>query len=297
MNHTRERFEYILTRAFFAALRLCPAPAIYGICRGFALFFYALGTSRRRITLKNLGLAFPEMCLTEHKKIARSSYDHFGRCAAVSVMILAGKIKRADLLKMVDGSDLQKLLDVEADNERGILCLTGHFGNFELLAHYTGMQLKRDSYVVARQGSNKLIDDRIVTPLRESFGNKVIYKKRALPRAAIALKNGNNLGLLIDIKSNPRQGVPVTFFGQKTNAIKSSAYLQIKLNPPVIPVTMAHVGHNRYKLIVGEQIHWTDNGKSKDEQIAELTQIHQTALEKLIRQYPEQWLWMHDRWK
>ena len=297
MHPIREHSEYFLTKGLFAILRFCPAPIIYCICRGLAALFYALISSRRRITFKNLRLALPELSDAERKKIARASYAHFGRCMAESVMIMAGKIKHDELAEMVDGSEMQKIIDLEKENELGILLLSGHFGNFELLGHYTGMQLTKPTHVVARKGTNKLIDDRIVTPLRESFGNKIVYKDRALPKVARAIKSGEHAGLLIDIKSNSAQGVPITFFGQQTYALKSSAYLQIKLNPPVIPFTMVHVGRNRYKIITGEPIHWTDNGKPKEEQIAELTQIHQTAFENLIRQYPEQWLWMHDRWK
>lgn len=297
MHPFRERSEYLLTKGLFTLLRGCPAPIIYGVCDGLAAAFHRLAKSRRQITLKNLGIAFPELSDEERAKMARDSYAHFGRCMAESVMIQAGKIKHDDLVAMVDGYDIQMMLDIEAANERGILFITGHLGNFELLAHYAGSQLKRTAHVVARKGSNKMIDDRIVTPLRESFGNKVIYKKRALPKVARALKAGEHVGLLIDIKSNPGQGVPVNFFGRETYALKSSAYLQMKLQPPVVPVTLVHIGKHRYKIVTGDPIHWEDNGKSKDEQIAELTQIHQDAFEKLIRQYPEQWLWMHDRWK
>ena len=297
MHPIREHTEYYLARAFFTLLRFCPAIMIYGVCRALAALFYASCLSRRRITLKNLQLAYPEQNDNDRRKMARAAYDHFGRSMAESVMILAGKLTKKDILDMVDDGDLPALLELEEKSEKGILFITGHLGNFELLAHYTGLQLKRQAHAVARQGTNQLIDERIVTPLRESFGNKVIYKKRALPHVAKALKKGEHVGLLIDIKSNPRQGVPVQFFNLKSYAIKSSAYLQIKLGVPVIPICMVRTGAKQYKLVTGEPVHWNDNGKTKDEQIAELTQIHQAALEDLIRPYPEQWFWMHDRWR
>ncbi|MFC1467977.1 lysophospholipid acyltransferase family protein [Verrucomicrobiota bacterium] len=297
MHPIREQFEYVLAKGFFTLLRYCPAAITYGFCRLLAFLFYALCSSRRKITLKNLQIAFPEHTPNERKQMAWAAYDNFGRFIAESVMIMAGKLTKEDLLAMIDDSELEKLLNMEQASDKGILFITGHLGNFELLAHYTGIQLKRTAHVVARKGTNKLIDDRIVTPLRESFGNTVIYKSRALPRVARALKKGEHVGLLIDIKSNPSQGVPVTFFGQETYAIKSSAYLQIKLDAPVIPITMARIASGKYKLVTGEQVHWTNDGKSEEEQVAELTQIHQAALENLIRQYPDQWFWMHDRWK
>ena len=297
MNPVREKIEYILTRGYFLFLRCCPAPIIYGTCNVFASLFYRLGIKRRRITLQNLQLALPEKPQEEREQIARAAYRHFGRMIAESAMVLAGKIKREKLLAMVDGEQMQKLLDLEAGTEKGILFITGHLGNFELLAHYTGMLFKRQGHVVARRGSNRLIDDRIVTPMRESFGNRVVYKNRALPRIARALKTGDHAGLLIDIKTNAREGVQVQFFGKETFGIKSSAYLQIKLNPLVVPMTMVRAESGRYRLVVSDPVVWSDNGQPIEDQIAELTQNHQNALEELIRRYPEQWLWMHNRWK
>jgi len=296
MNPVRENAEYLLTKGFFTLLRFCPAPLIYGLCRLVAILFYALAAKRRKITLRNLTIAFPDRPAKEKVKIARKAYDHFGQMIAESAMVLSGKINRDKLIEMVDGGEMPRLLELEKNSDKGILAITGHLGNFELMSHYTGTQSVRQGNVVARKGTNKLIDDRIVTPMRESFGNHVIYKHRALPNVARALKRGEHVGLLIDIKSNAKEGVPVTFFGKETVAIKSSAYLQIKLNPLVVPIAMIRTAPRRYKLVAGDPIAWSDNGKPLEEQIAELTQIHQAALEKLIRETPEQWLWMHNRW-
>jgi KDO2-lipid IV(A) lauroyltransferase len=297
MNPIREKTEYFLTKGFFGLLKLLPAAVIHSVCRSAALLFYRVGSSRRRITMKNLGIAFPDLSEAEQKQIARSTYIHFGRLLAESAMVLAGKITRDDLDDMVDGEALPKLKEIEQNSPMGTLAITGHLGNFELLSHYTGSHMERQSRVVARRGSNRLIDDRLVTPMRESFGNGVIFKERALPHVSRSLKRGEHVGLLIDIKSSRAQGVPVTFFDRQTYAIKSSAYLQIKLGVQVVPVAMVHTGGGKYRLVAGELIPWEDNGKPVEEQIAELTQIHQSALEKLIRKYPDQWLWMHNRWK
>ena len=297
MNPLREKIEYGLTKGFFFILRCCPDAVIYGACRGFARLFYLLGTGRRRITLKNLELAFAEKPPKERRRMARAAYDHFGQMIAESSMVLAGKINREKLISMVDGRAIEPLLELERRTDKAFLAITGHLGNFELMSHYTGTQSVRQSHVVARRGNNRLIDDRIVTPMRQSFGNRVIYKSRALPQVVRALKRGENVGLLVDIKSNRREGVPVQFFGKETIALKSSAYLQVKLDIMVVPIAMVRIGPHEYKMITAPIIEWNDNGKPVEEQIAELTQIHQSALEKLIRQYPEQWLWMHNRWR
>lgn len=297
MNPIREKTEYFLTKGLLAILRHCPATVIYGICRSFSAVVYAAATKRRRITMKNLALAYPELSLKEHRRIARQAYDHFGQMLAESAMVLSGKISREGLKNLVIESDLPKLQALEASTEKGILLITGHLGNFELLAHYTGCQMKKSGTVIFRQGTNRLIDDRIVTPLRQSFGNKVIYKSRALPQIVRTLKKGNHVGMLIDIKTNARDGVPAVFFGKETLCMKSSAYLQVKLNVPVVAGAMVRIAPKKYKLVVLDPILWEDDGRPVDEQVADLTQKHHAAIETLIRQHPEQWLWMHDRWK
>ena len=247
--------------------------------------------------MANLQIAFPEKTEKERIQIARAAYTNFGRMIAESAMILAGKINREKLLEIVDGEQMQKLLELEASTDKGILFITGHLGNFELLAHYTGMLFKRQGHVVARRGNNRLIDEKIVTPMRESFGNQVVHKSRALPRIARALKSGGHAGLLIDIKTNSREGTPIRFFGKETYGIKSSAYLQVKLNPLVVPMTMVRTAPGRCKLVVSDPVEWIDDGRPADEQINDLTQLHHSALENLIRDYPEQWFWMHNRWR
>ncbi|HKL20256.1 MAG TPA: hypothetical protein VJ904_00535 [Tichowtungia sp.] len=297
MNPVREKAEYFLVKGFFSVLRYCPATLIYGACRTVAAVYQLLAVSRRRITMKNLRLAYPERSAKEHRRIARKAYDHFGQLIAESTMVLSGKITRGDLDDLVDSSDLPKLQALEENTEKGILFITGHLGNFELLAHYTGCHMKKPGTVIFRKGSNRLIDDRIVTPLRQSFGNKVIYKSRALPLVVRTLKQGNHVGMLIDIKTNRQQGVPAVFFNKQTLAMKSSAYLQIKLGIPVVAVSMVRIAPKKYKLVALDPIRWEDDGRSVDEQVADLTQLHHSAIETLIRQHPEQWLWMHDRWK
>jgi len=229
MNPLREKIEYVLAKGYFAFLRICPAPIIYRTCRVMAALFYGLGAGRRRITLSNLELAFPEKTRRERVKIARAAYDHFGQMIAESAMVLAGKIDREQLIRMVDGREMQKLLELEKNTEVGILAITGHLGNFELMSHYTGTQSIRQGHVVARKGTK----------------NRVIYKSRALPQVVRALRKGEHVGLLIDIKSGSKEGVPVTFFGKETYAIKSSAFLQIKLGVPVVPITADRVGRQR----------------------------------------------------
>jgi KDO2-lipid IV(A) lauroyltransferase len=112
-----------------------------------------------------------------------------------------------------------------------------------------------------------------------------------------ALKRGEAVAFLIDQKIGKKEGVPVQFFGREVLAVASCAVLQMRFNPLVVSLFLMKTGRRKYKLLIGDPIEWTDDGTSKEEQIQKLTQIHQSSIEEIIRAYPDQWFWMHNRFK
>ena len=151
-------------------------------------------------------------------------------------------------------------------------------------------------HVIARKANNQLLEDRIVRPLRERFGVKVFYKKNALMRIMKAINKGEICGLLIDQKLGKSEGISVEFFGRPAPTTGSPALLQIRFGVTVQPTFMVKTGHQKYRLIIGDPVPWEDNGKPMEEQVLELTRIHQKIIEDMVRQYPDQWFWMHNRW-
>jgi KDO2-lipid IV(A) lauroyltransferase len=140
------------------------------------------------------------------------------------------------------------------------------------------------------------LEERLVRPLRERFGMSVFYKKNALMRMAKAIRRGDYCGLLIDQRLRPPEGISVELFGKPAPTTGSAALLQISFGVPVQPAFMVKEEHGKYRMIVGDLIDWTDNGKPLEEQVHELTGIHQKIIEDMVRQYPEQWFWAHNRW-
>ena len=164
------------------------------------------------------------------------------------------------------------------------------------MSQYFSLRLERPLNVVARQGNNRLIDDRIVRPMREHFGVNVFYKKNALMRMVKAINKGDVCGTLIDQKLNPPEGVYVDLFGKPAPTTNSTALLQIRFDITVLPIFMVKSGHHTYRMIIEEPVPWSDNGKSFEEQVLELTRKHQQIIEKMVLQYPDQWFWAHNRW-
>ncbi len=296
MNPFREKTEYALVKGLIVCLKPMPTKVITAAFRLFGDLFFLIGSQRRNLTLNNLEIAFPEKSRKERRRIARRAFLNMAEFTGDSFLLMAGKLSPEEILSMVDGEQLGKYKAMRNASDKGAIHITGHLGNWELMAQYGALQ-GLESHVVARRGSNQLIDDRIVTPLRTRYGNKVFYKENAMINTVKAIKRNEAVSFLIDQKTSDREGVPVQFFGREVMAVASCAALQIRFNPLVVPVFMMKTGRRRYKLIIGDTIQWKDDGSPQEEQVQKLTQQYQRVIEETIRQYPDQWFWMHNRWR
>ena len=296
MNPIREKTEYALLCGLIGLLKILPKRLIEGFFRLFGALFFLISFRRRGLTLKNLEIAFPEKSPKERRNIAWRAFLNMAEFTGDSFLLMANKLSRDEILSMVDDSQLEKYIAIRNASGKGAIHITGHLGNWELMAQYGALQ-GLESYVIARQGSNRLIDERIVVPLRTRYGNQVLYKKNAMISTVKALKRNEAVSFLIDQKISSKEGVPVQFFGHEVMAVASCAVLQMRFHPPVIPVFLMKTARRRYKLIIGDAIDWQDDGSPKEEQIQKLTQKYQRVIEETIRQYPDQWFWMHNRWR
>lgn len=296
ISPAREKTEYALLCGVIGLLRILPNGLITGIFRLFGALAFLISFRRRDTTLKNIKLALPEKSRKERLGIAWRAFLNMSEFSGDILRVMAGKLSSEQIVSMIDDEELEKYRSVRTDSGRGVIHLTGHLGHWELLAHYAAI-CGYPSTIVVRQGNNRLIDEKIVMPSRTRYGNRTTYKKNALLFIGKALRHGEAVALLIDQKISIKYGVPVQFFGQEVIAISSSAALQIRLNPLVIPVFVVKTGRKRYKLRVGDPVEWADDGSPKEEQIQRLTQRHQSIIEEMVRQYPDQWFWMHNRWR
>ena len=112
-----------------------------------------------------------------------------------------------------------------------------------------------------------------------------------------ALKKGDLVGILIDQNLNDRIHVKAPFFNREVNCTPTPALLQIRYKADVWPVCMIHTPSNHFKFIIGDPIPWDVDQRPEEEQVIELTRRHQATIEKMIRAHPDQWFWMHNRWK
>ena len=293
----KENVEYMATAAVLKFSRIIPEAAVFALFKIFALLLHAVSGRRRKLSLTNMEIAFPEKSLKERQALVKQSYINISEAMALNTLIMTGRVSDDQLLNHVETDGWDKFEKTLASSSRGFLGITGHIGNWELLPQYAALRFSGSVHVIARPSNNQLLEDKIVRPLREHFGVNVFYKKNALMRIMKAVNKGGMCGLLIDQKlSLPAGGIMVDFFNKPAPTTGSPALLQIRFGITIHPTFMVKTGFRKYRMIIGDPVPWTDNGKPLEEQVAALTRIHQQILEDVIREYPDQWFWMHNRW-
>ena len=257
---------------------------------------YYVDTKHRNIALKNLHRAFPEAGIQSIKFIAKSSFENLGRSAA-EVIHISTRSKTHTLQKTmydwitVDGSDN---ISKAQEKEKGILFLSAHFGNWELL----GISLAATGYslnVVARPLDNPWIG-RLLTSFRSLTGARVLPKKGVLRDILRRLKNGEGVVILIDQNTSRNEGAFVDFFGYPAATNRGPALIAMKSGSPVIPFFVIREGQYRHRIVYCHEIP-VQKSNDIEEDILINTENFTKVVESYIRKYPEQWFWMHQRWK
>jgi len=291
------KIEFFATAVLLRLARRLPERMVYRLAHSIVMLVYYLLHRRTRITHRNLEIVFPEKTASERKHIAKQSYANFADSIALNIMIMVDRVSNQQLLDsiQVEGWDYYEEAKKLA-GEKGLLIFTGHIGNWELLPQYAALRLDTPLHIISRETTNPLLEEKVVLPLRERFGVKVFYKKNALMRIMKVIKKGEYAGLLIDQKLYPPEGIFIDVFGRKAPTVASPALLQVRFGVVVLPVFMIKKEGGKHSLIAKKPIRWEDNGKSMEEQIIELTKIHQKVIEEIILEYPGQWFWMHNRW-
>ncbi len=292
----RHQIEYAAAAALLGMARFLPERGVHGLFQGIARMAYLAMGQRRELALRNLAIVFPDMSPRERRRIAVRSYQNIGDALALNALVMANRITDERLLGMIETDGWEDFLRRKAGYKEGVLAVTGHLGNWELLPHYAGLALDGQLHAIARQSDNPIIERKLVMPLRERFGTKVFYKKHALLHVVKAVRRGAVCALLLDQKLNPPEGFYIDFCGRRAPTGGTPALLQIRFGIPVQPVFMVRTGHQKYRLILPEPIPWEEHGDPVEEQVRALTILHQNLMEQMIRRYPEQWFWMHNRW-
>ena len=256
---------------------------------------YLMDAKHRGIALKNLNKAFPDIDGRVINLIAKRAFENLGRSATEAIYIASRKPqllhKTFNQWITIEGRDN---IDTASEKGKGIILVTAHFGNWELL----GLSHAGNGYplnAIVRPLDNPWID-RLLTSFRSSTGARVIPKKGALKKTLRSLKNREGLMILIDQNTAQNEGVFIDFFGTPAATGRGPALIATKSGSPVIPFFIIREGKYRHRIVYCHEI-TVHKSNDIEEDVRINTENFTKVVESYIRKYPEQWFWMHQRWK
>ena len=289
------RLEYAAARLALGLIGLLPRSAAVRIATWIMLTVPVVLPKLKRTGMRNLEIAFPEKTVAERAAILRGTFENLGR--VLGDLSQFHKYDRERLAELIDYEldDTSRSLYDAQKNGRGVLITTGHLGNWEMLVLGFAALYEPISYL-ARPLDNPMLDA-MLNDRRTAFGNTPISKTNSAMLAAKILREGGILGILADVNAHPREGVFVPFFGVPACTSSGAALLAIRSNALIFPTFCVWEKETqRYQFVHGTVITPASTGNRKQD-IIDTTAAYTAEIEKLIRQFPDQWMWIHKRWK
>jgi len=280
------------TTAFiFFAFRLIPLELRRAIFKGVFRLFYHASVKQRVIALHNLRNAFPEKSLDEIEAIAKGVYRHLA-------LVMAELFEMPYITKetLRDWADAEGLEHVESAlaKGKGVLSVVAHFGHWELMTVAVPLMIK-PMQIVYRPLDSPVMDN-LLGWSRTKHGNALIPKGGSGKRIIRLLRENQIIGILSDQNVDKREGVFVDFFGKPACTSVGTAVLALQSGAPVLPAFMPRMPDGRYKLIILPPVEITRTGDYESDLVVN-TQRFTKVVEDMVRNYPDQWFWIHQRWK
>ncbi|MBV6456973.1 MAG: Lipid A biosynthesis myristoyltransferase [Fimbriimonadaceae bacterium] len=247
---------------------------------------FRVSKKHRMRAIHNLALAMPEMTDAERTALAKRVFVHFGR---VFADFLSGRNSDRDHVASTTTFEGLEHLDQALAKGKGVILITGHFGNWERLAAFLtarGYELS----VVARDADQGRTTE-IVNTLRESTGTKVIPRGNAARPIIDRLRKNQLVGILPDQNSDE---VFIPFFGKPCGTVLGPGVIAERTESPVVPCWCIWKAPGQYHIIVEAPLVPDEQGTVTGEP---MMRAINRAIEAIIRRHPEQWLWFHNRWK
>jgi Kdo2-lipid IVA lauroyltransferase/acyltransferase len=288
----RRKLEYAAAWPFIKILGILPRRAARAFAIAIAQLVYLLHVRLRRVGMRNLELAFPEKSIPERKRILRGEFTSLGRQLAEVCQFPKYALENVEQVVVYDG--LENFERAFARG-KGVLFLTAHFGGWELSA-FTHSLHSHWLHVVMRPMDNEYLDS-LIRSYRTMHGNRVVPKDDFVRGLLGAMKAGEVVGILMDTNMTPPQGIFVDFFGIPACTASGLARIAMRTDAAVVPTfTIWDEEMKKYRLRFDPAMELVRTGDLEAD-IAANTQNFTKVIEDYVRKYPEQWLWVHRRWK
>jgi KDO2-lipid IV(A) lauroyltransferase len=288
----RRKLEYAAAWPFIKILGLMPRPLSRAFGIGLGRAVYLLHVRLRRVGMRNLALAFPDKTEAERAVILRGVFTSLGRQLAELCQFPKYTPENVEQVVVYDGLENYERAYARG---KGVLFLTAHFGAWELSAFAHSLH-GHWLHVVMRPMDNEYLD-RLIQSYRTMHGNKTVAKDDFVRGLLAAMKAGEVVGILMDTNMTPPQGVFVDFFGIPACTASGLARIALRTDAAVVPgFTIWDETLGKYRLRFDPAVELVRTGDLEADIVAN-TQRFTRVIEDYVRKHPEQWLWVHRRWK
>lgn len=288
----RTLLEYGAAKSIFAVVSSLPANQAISLGTVLGRIGYVFAGNLRRTAETNLKLAFPEMTAERRSEIVRGCFESLGR--ELGLFCKFSSNSKPLVLSVLEPQGLENL-KTHKENGQGRIFFTAHFGAWELTSYAVGLLEEPFSFLV-RKIDNDMIE-RMVDRRRTSGGNQTLDKLSAARTMVKILRSGGSVGLLPDLNTLDDEAIFVDFFGVPAATNYLMAKIALRTQSPIVPV-FAPWDEDRKKFLLQIQppiqVELTGN---EEQDVKRVTQKFTNVIEEQIRRYPEQWLWVHKRWK
>ncbi len=284
-------FSYLLLQGFSSFLNLFPLEWGLWIGRWLGRLAYTVVRGRRRVALRNLQIAFgQEKSRQELRDIAKKTFSNLGM---ILVEFLRMPRLRMDYYHQYTRVEGWEHLDQALRQGRGVIALTFHFGNWEIPA--LGASFFGYPVVALAQKIRNPWIDRYVRTTREAAGVKILPKRNISQTVIDTLRDGKIVAIFVDQRERKKSGVMVDFFGEKAPVTPSPIVFSLRTGAPMIPLFTIREDTSHHHVIIGAPLIPETTGEMKRD-LEKNTATYTKVLEKMVREYPDQYFWLHNRW-
>ncbi len=288
----RRKLEYAAAWPFIKILGAMPRPLSRAFAIGLAQVVYLLHFRLRQVGMRNLEMVFPDKNVAERRRILRGVFTSLGRQLAELCQFPKYTPENIDEVVVYDALENYERAYAQ---KKGVLFLTAHFGGWELSAFAHSLH-GHWLHIVMRPMDNQYLD-RLLQRYRTMHGNKTVAKDDFVRGLLAAMRAGETVGILMDTNMTPPQGIFVDFFGISACTASGLARIALRTDAAVVPgFTIWDPALHKYRLRFDPALELIRTGDLEAD-IAANTQRFTQVIEDYVRKYPDQWLWVHRRWK
>jgi Kdo2-lipid IVA lauroyltransferase/acyltransferase len=283
---------YFLVRVVICLIQMLSYTAAFNTAKLLAWLIYRVDKRHRQVADDNLRHAFPDLDAVQRDRKVRAVYLHF--CTLlIEIIHLPRKLHPTNWRRHLDLKGGGKLVSALLSG-RPLLLVTGHFGNWEMGGYVLGL-LGFQTHAIARELDNPYLDD-FLRSFRERTGQKVLAKKGDFDQMQSLLAKGGILATLADQDAGAK-GQFVNYFNRPASTHKAVALMALEFNVPMVVIGTPKVGEPMRHAVVVEDVILPEEYQGRPDAVKAITQRFTAALERLVRGHPEQYFWLHRRWK